>query len=76
MLVHLCVQVAGDLRGAVQRLYVETLRRLDSALAVICADFDPVRYSKVRGCVFLPTYLPVHPCHSRGSHAWGPWPNP
>lgn len=45
-----CVaQVSGDLRASVQRAYVDTLRRMDGALTNICSEFDPDKYTKVRG---------------------------
>ena len=41
-------QVSAELHATVQRLYVETLGRLDNALTTICGHFDAQRYSKVR----------------------------
>ena len=41
------LQMWQDLRSTVQRLYVETLQKLDGALKAICSDFDPARYSKI-----------------------------
>ena len=40
-------QVSSELRATVQRLYVDTLRRMDGALTNICAEFDPDKYTKV-----------------------------
>ncbi|KAG2448902.1 hypothetical protein HYH02_006250 [Chlamydomonas schloesseri] len=39
--------VSGDLRASVQRAYVDTLRRMDGALANICSEFDPDKYTKI-----------------------------
>lgn len=40
-------RVAEELKGTVQRLYVDTLQRLDGALQNVCASFEPQEYSKV-----------------------------
>lgn len=54
------LQVAGELRASVQRLYVDLLLRVDAALTAICAEFEPARYSKARGrCVWCGVGLPV-----------------
>jgi hypothetical protein len=39
--------VATDLLATVQRLYVDTLQKLDVALTAICREFDTARYTKV-----------------------------
>ncbi|GIL58297.1 hypothetical protein Vafri_13375 [Volvox africanus] len=39
--------VSGELRATVQRLYLDTLRRMDTALTNICAEFDPEKYAKL-----------------------------
>ncbi|EFJ46296.1 hypothetical protein VOLCADRAFT_93432 [Volvox carteri f. nagariensis] len=39
--------VSAELRASVQRLYLDTLRRLDGALTNICAEFDPDKYTKL-----------------------------
>ncbi|KXZ47615.1 hypothetical protein GPECTOR_34g774 [Gonium pectorale] len=39
--------VSSELRATVQRLYVDTLRRMDGALANICSEFDPDKYTKI-----------------------------
>ncbi|KAG2485571.1 hypothetical protein HYH03_015735 [Edaphochlamys debaryana] len=41
------LSVSGELRGSVQRLYVDTLRRMDGALTNIVAEFDPDKYTKI-----------------------------
>ena len=45
---HHPLQVSAELHATVQRLYVETLGRLDNALTTICGHFDAQRYSMVR----------------------------
>ncbi|GFR44590.1 hypothetical protein Agub_g5868 [Astrephomene gubernaculifera] len=39
--------VSSELRATVQRLYLDTLRRMDAALTNICAEFDPAKYTKI-----------------------------
>lgn len=39
--------VSEELRGTVQRLYVETLTKLDTALTNNCGEFNPVEYSRI-----------------------------
>ncbi|GLC36679.1 hypothetical protein PLESTB_000129400 [Pleodorina starrii] len=39
--------VCSELRVTVQRLYLDTLRRMDGALTNICAEFDPDKYTKI-----------------------------
>ncbi len=46
-------QVSSELLTTVQRLYVDTLQKLDGALTAICGEFDPVRYSKARDSAVL-----------------------
>lgn len=53
VLVVVLLQVAADLLATVQRLYVDTLQKLDGALTAICREFDTTRYTKVRGRVLL-----------------------
>ncbi len=43
----LYAQVSAELKTVVQRLYYETLQRLDSALQNVCSSFTPEAYSKV-----------------------------
>ncbi len=38
--------MSTELRATIQRLYVETLQRVDGALTAICSEFEPIRYSK------------------------------
>ncbi|GFH06969.1 uncharacterized protein HaLaN_01697, partial [Haematococcus lacustris] len=41
------LKVSGELLSTVQRLYVDTLSKLNTALTAICGAFYPLRYSKV-----------------------------
>ena len=42
------MQVSHELKMTVQRLYIETISRLDMALQNVCANFVPEEYGKVR----------------------------
>ncbi|MEW5316011.1 MAG: hypothetical protein WDW38_007404 [Sanguina aurantia] len=39
--------LSTELRATIQRLYVNTLSKLDGALTNICSEFDPDKYTKV-----------------------------
>lgn len=41
------LEVSQELAGTVQRLYYETLQRLDAALQQVCGEFDAEKYGKV-----------------------------
>jgi hypothetical protein len=43
----LLLQVSQELKATVNRLYVDTTQKLDSALQNICSDFNPAAYGKV-----------------------------
>lgn len=60
-------QVSHELKMTVQRLYIETISRLDMALQNVCANFVPEEYGKVRGshpATYLHMYGTPHaaPC--------------
>jgi hypothetical protein len=39
--------VSHELKTTVQRLYIETIHKLDAALQNVCANFMPEEYGKV-----------------------------
>lgn len=42
------LSVTGELFASVNRLYADTISRLEAALSSTCADFEATQYSKVR----------------------------
>ena len=49
----LCAPPVLQLTVTINRLYAETMERLESAMAAVCSDFRPSHYTKVPGCGWL-----------------------